>query len=273
MSNWSHKLQLAQERLEKAGDDPEILGTALVSFHGALEDYFREWLGNNNSVPVEQRQRVKDRKQVQWKELIDLMQEHGSLTKEARNKILAANGWRQEVAHGDRFRGSKADVVAYAQLVEKLTNTAISQTSTTTTPQLQKPAKNQQVIIYYQGNDVQVLKDRLVLGTKAYPMTQVTSAVMEVIQPPDKVEEIKGLFLLSVAIWLIVGIVTFSPSIGFLFFLVLMFLGIRKTLNLKPCYLAIIGIYGIPKEKLVSENKQHIENLVDAITTALIEQE
>lgn len=120
MSNHSDKLQLGWERLQKAGKDPELLGYALVSFHGALEDYFRDWLAANHSLDPEERDRVQDRQQVHWQELIELMQDYGGLSDEARRSILKANRLRQEVAHGNRFLGTRADVEAYGRLVQQL---------------------------------------------------------------------------------------------------------------------------------------------------------
>lgn len=120
MSNHSDKLQLGWERFQKAGEDPELLGYALVSFHGALEDYFRDWLSANNFVDPQTRNRVQDRQQVQWKELIDLMQQYGGLSQETRNIILNTNRLRQQVAHGNRFSGTRADVEVYGNLVQQL---------------------------------------------------------------------------------------------------------------------------------------------------------
>lgn len=118
MSNHLNKLQLGWERLQKAGNDQESLGYALVSFHGALEDYFRGWLATNNSLSLEQRQRVQDRQEVQWKELVDLMQEYGGLSDEARYIIFKANKQRQEVAHGNPFVGTRAEVENYGRFVQ-----------------------------------------------------------------------------------------------------------------------------------------------------------
>ncbi len=120
MSNHLNKLQLGWERLQKADHDPELLGYALVSFHGALEDYFRYWLANNNSLDLAQRERVQNLQQVQWKELLDLMQQYRGLSADDCRRILNANRLRQEVAHGNRFQGTRADVEVYGQFVQQL---------------------------------------------------------------------------------------------------------------------------------------------------------
>jgi TM2 domain-containing membrane protein YozV len=140
MSNYSEKLQLGQERLQKAGDDPELLGYALLSFHGALEDYFRDCLAANDLLEAEQREKVQDRRKVQWKELIELMQEYEGLSKKARHKILDANKLRQEVAHGNQFQGTRTDVEAYAELAEELINIAPSATRSSSTSSSSTPS-------------------------------------------------------------------------------------------------------------------------------------
>lgn len=120
MSDHLNKLQLGWERLQKAENDPELLGYALVSFHGALEDYFRYCLASHNFLDSRQRERVQDPQQVQWKELVDLMQQYCGLSLDDRSRILNANRLRQQVAHGDRFQGKPADVEGYGQFVQQI---------------------------------------------------------------------------------------------------------------------------------------------------------
>jgi TM2 domain-containing membrane protein YozV len=123
MSNHLSKLQLGWERLQKADHDPELLGYALVSFHGALEDYFRYSLATNNFLDVFQRARVQDPQQVQWHELLNLMQQYRPLSIDDCRSILNANKLCQEVAHGSRFQGTRVDVELYGQLVQQLITT------------------------------------------------------------------------------------------------------------------------------------------------------
>ncbi|BAY24155.1 TM2 domain-containing protein [Calothrix sp. NIES-2100] len=120
MSNYSDKLRIGWERLQKAGNDAELLGCALVSFHGALADYFRDWLAANSAVEMETRYKLLDRQVVNWQELIDLMQHYGNLNYEARSRIFNANRLCHEVAHGNRFGGTRADVEEYGKFVQKL---------------------------------------------------------------------------------------------------------------------------------------------------------
>lgn len=120
MSNYSDKVRIGWERLQKAGNDPELLGYALVSFHGALEDYFRDWLAAHPSVEAQTRYKVLDRQAVHWQELIDLMQQYGNLNYEARRHIFNANKLCQEVTQGNRFQGTRIDVQEYGKFVQKL---------------------------------------------------------------------------------------------------------------------------------------------------------
>lgn len=120
MDDTASKLHLGLEHLAQAGNDVDKLGAALIRIHGALEDHFRTWLASNSSVPLAQRALVQDRRQVQWRELLNLMQRYGDLSDETRRKILRANALRQEVAHGGAYSGTRDELEAYAALVRSL---------------------------------------------------------------------------------------------------------------------------------------------------------
>lgn len=112
------KLQLGLERLHKAGNDPDFLGMALISLHGALEDYFRDWLSSHPSVPPSIREEVMDSKKTQWKSLLDLMQQYGNLDSDRRNYIFRMNRLRQEVGHGGQYAGTRSELEKYADFVK-----------------------------------------------------------------------------------------------------------------------------------------------------------
>jgi hypothetical protein len=120
MDSATQKLELGLERLAKAGHDPDLLGLALQSIHGALEDHFRARLAADSHVPEVQRAAMLDPKQVQWKELLDAMQLYGDLSAQNRDQIWRTNGLRTKVAHGGRYSGSRADLERYAALVQSL---------------------------------------------------------------------------------------------------------------------------------------------------------
>jgi len=121
MDTVNVKLERGIQRLREAGTDRDALGQALLSLHGALEDYFRSWLSTSQSVPVEQRRLAQDRQQMQWKGLLDLMQEYGKLSEQERRTIQMMNSFRQKVAHGDSFEGTQQDLEAYVTLIQQLT--------------------------------------------------------------------------------------------------------------------------------------------------------
>jgi Bacterial SH3 domain len=122
MDSAIEKLELGLQRLAKAGDDPDLLGLALQSIHGALEDTFREQLAADPHMPSDQREAVLDPKRVQWKDLLDAMQLYGNLSVQDRELIWRANGQRTRVAHGGRYNGTRAELARYASLVQQLCN-------------------------------------------------------------------------------------------------------------------------------------------------------
>lgn len=129
-TQYGEKLQLGLQRLSKAGNDPDLLGLALISLHGALEDYFRNWLSTNSSVPPSQREAVLDARQIQWKGLLDLMQQYGSLNDSQRRYILRLNRLRQDVGHGGQFTGTRSELENYADFVRGFVANGSSSAST-----------------------------------------------------------------------------------------------------------------------------------------------
>ncbi len=117
MSAGIEKLNIGLERLAKAADDQDMLGAALTSMHGALEDRFRHLLATTPEVPEFDQVRVLDVSRVQWGELIDLMRLHRGLSAEDATLIRTMNRERQSVAHGGRFRGKRVGLERYAHVV------------------------------------------------------------------------------------------------------------------------------------------------------------
>jgi hypothetical protein len=114
MHAGEEKFKIGLERLAKADDDPDLLGAALTSIHGALEDRFRHVLVTTPDVPERDHQRILDVKRVQWGELIDLMRLYAGLSAEHATLVRTMNRERQSVAHGGRFRGRRVAVERYA---------------------------------------------------------------------------------------------------------------------------------------------------------------
>jgi hypothetical protein len=124
MDGATEKLELGLQRLAKAGDDADLLGLALQSIHGALEDHFRARLSADSQIPADQRMALADPKQAQWKDLLDAMQLFGDLSAPDRELIWRTNALRTKVAHGGRYTGSRADLERYATLVQRLSGYA-----------------------------------------------------------------------------------------------------------------------------------------------------
>lgn len=112
------KLKLGLERLHKADDNADLLGAALTSFHGALEDRFRHALAATPEFPASDQKRVLDVTKVQWAELIDMMRLYRGLSADDAAQIQKMNRERQSVAHGDRYKAGRAALERYAQLVQ-----------------------------------------------------------------------------------------------------------------------------------------------------------
>lgn len=112
------KWQLGMDRLAKAKEEPDLLGLAMLSIHGALEDQFRQMLASLPQLSAAERLRVQDVSQVQWRELCDLMQKHVGLSDRDVKYIMQMNSMRIKAGHGGQFPGSYQDVAQYAEFVK-----------------------------------------------------------------------------------------------------------------------------------------------------------
>lgn len=113
----SEKLRRGQSLLASESDDPAILGTALISLHGALEDRLRELLAIH--LPA-QRKDIYDTRTFQWKEILAFSEEHLGLSKADSELIFQANTYRSTFAHGGSFRWNRDAVKRYAELIRQL---------------------------------------------------------------------------------------------------------------------------------------------------------
>ncbi|HEY9612543.1 hypothetical protein [Allocoleopsis sp.] len=112
------KWQLGMDRLAKAKEEPDLLGLAMLSIHGALEDQFRQILASLLQLSVAERHRVQDVSQVQWRELCNLMQKYVGLSDGDVKYIMQMNSMRIKAGHGGHFPGSDQDVAKYADFVK-----------------------------------------------------------------------------------------------------------------------------------------------------------
>jgi uncharacterized protein len=116
MSEPQHKLDRGSSLLNSAGDDPDLLGLALQSIHGALKDHFQHLLLHNPIIPIGQKEQV-NRADLNWRDLLDLMQQYEGINDGDRMYILRMNQLRNTTAHGEPFAGSQSQVKQYLEFV------------------------------------------------------------------------------------------------------------------------------------------------------------
>jgi hypothetical protein len=131
------KLEIGRTRLNKAGNDPDLLGLAMVSIHGALEDACRDWLSAPN-IRQQHGKNVQNRSEASWQVLLELMQKHCGWSEQDTRYVSRMNSLRNKSAHGDPFEGTRQELEKYLSYVEKAighNGTNPSSTSETSTIQ------------------------------------------------------------------------------------------------------------------------------------------
>lgn len=111
------KLEKGRERLNKAGNDSDMLGLALTSIHGALEDACRNWL----AAPHIKQQHgidVQSNAEANWQDLLKLMPQYCGWSESDVKYVRRINNLRNKAAHGDSFEGTRQDVEQYLSFVE-----------------------------------------------------------------------------------------------------------------------------------------------------------
>ena len=106
-----------RDRLNKAGNDADMLGLAVTSIHGALEDACRNWL----SAPGVKQQHgidVSDKAKANWQNLLELMPRYCGWSDRDVRYVRKMNSLRNKAAHGDGFEGTRQDVEQYLSFVE-----------------------------------------------------------------------------------------------------------------------------------------------------------
>ena len=112
------KLQKGRDRLNKAGNDPDLLGLALTSIHGALEDTCRNWL----SAPAIKQQHgidLQNKAEANWQNILELMPKYCGWSEQDVKYVRRMNALRNQAAHGDGFEGTRQDIEQYLSYVEK----------------------------------------------------------------------------------------------------------------------------------------------------------
>jgi hypothetical protein len=126
MPTIQEKLDRGLDQLAKADNNSDALGLSLQTIHAALEDYFRDLLSRNSSVPTEMRNRIGDRGEVKWKEILDLMQRYEGLGQSERTLISRMNSLRNPIAHGEPFTGTRQQVEEYTEYVKRTIKLEVS---------------------------------------------------------------------------------------------------------------------------------------------------
>jgi ABC-type Fe2+-enterobactin transport system substrate-binding protein len=140
------KLNKGRNLLNKANNDPDLLGLALTSIHGALEDSCRDRLA---SPQIKQQHGidVQNRAEASWQTLLELMGKYGGWSQQDVRYVAKMNALRNKVAHGEDFNNTHQDLAEYLAYVEQAIardgNFATSETST---------ASNSSTTLYFPQN-------------------------------------------------------------------------------------------------------------------------
>ncbi len=114
-------LRRGQALLANPQANTNQLEKALVNIHSALEQHFRDRLTHNHQVPWETRTSVTKVKEVDWPQLLILMATYSGLSTTHGSTIRTMNMVRNRIVHqGETYRGTREDLLRYADLVESL---------------------------------------------------------------------------------------------------------------------------------------------------------
>src|SRR5215212_9657957 len=116
MSEIDQRLDRAVEIFRRAGDDSALLGAALLTFHGALEQYIDAELRDWPELGAEER-RLLEAGRLGWPARAKLAQQSGLLNPEQARQALEATRARIAIARGDISAWSAGAVEAYGHMV------------------------------------------------------------------------------------------------------------------------------------------------------------
>ncbi len=129
-------------------------------------------------------------------------------------------------------------------------------------------------VTYYSDGTIQVTNTRAMLGGKTYAMANITSVMMgekPANRTPGAVIAIVG-FLVTAC-----GVIGTSDSggsggwvVGLLFGLLVLGAGIAIAANAKARYVVRVGSASGESDALVSEDKEYIQKIVNAMNEAII---
>ena len=142
----SAKLNRGIDLLEDANNDQDLLGVALLAFHAALREHLHILLQSHPALNDAQQQSL-SQQPTELRELLELAQHHGDLTREQRWRIDEAEKLVQEFVAGEAFRGSPREVRSYGHFVADLSgHTQLSEhlASVPASPQLVEALEEEQ---------------------------------------------------------------------------------------------------------------------------------
>lgn len=115
MGEIDERLERGVAVFRRAGDDPALLGAALLAFHGALEGGLDAALADLPDLPADDRATIAQRK-LTWLRRAALAEQHKLLSSEARTRALDSARARIGLMRGDACDWSAADVQELGRL-------------------------------------------------------------------------------------------------------------------------------------------------------------
>ncbi|MGQ9548752.1 MAG: hypothetical protein ACUVWS_08990 [Roseiflexus sp.] len=128
MTRVEEKVRRGFDLVQRAGDDNDLLGAALLAFHSALSDYLDNELRRSPLLSDAERKAI-DEGTLGWATRAALAQRAGLLTETQRDRVLTINWVRTGFAHGEGFAGSARSVAAYGEFVAELCGLAQPRTA------------------------------------------------------------------------------------------------------------------------------------------------
>ena len=116
MSEIDERLDRGVEIFRRAGDDSALLGAALLTFHGALEQYIDAELRDRPELGAEER-RLLEAGRLGWPTRAKLAEQAGLLSHEQARQAIEATRARIAIARGDVCAWPASAVESYGHMV------------------------------------------------------------------------------------------------------------------------------------------------------------
>lgn len=111
------KLQRGFALIARSGNDPDLLGMALLAIHGALEAFLRGQLSARQDLTPDER-RLVDLQHVSGAPLVALVQRYLGLGRDQLEILREMNSTRRGLVRGDPLAIDAGEVLAFAHFVE-----------------------------------------------------------------------------------------------------------------------------------------------------------